>query len=171
MWEQKHRGLTSLLFSHPPLFEEDYSARTSIRVDWGPGHTRLTVGRWTPLSVCGWPTPIVFTVCSAQLEQVGALSAAVQPIEHFELTGEAVWEEPLWPNKQKKKKHTFLPKIHKLKTCSCNFQVTHDHNWYSKHFMKLNRFMVVNKLCETVVSFPLFFHLRIFPHIKRREGI
>lgn len=65
----------------------------------------------------------------------------------------------------------FLPKIDKLKTCSCNFQVTHDHNWYSKHFMKLNRFMVVNKLCETVVSFPLFFHLRIFPHIKRREGI
>lgn len=42
------------------------------------------------LSVCGWPTPIVFTVCSAQLEQVGALSAAVQPIEHVKLTAEAV---------------------------------------------------------------------------------
>ena len=48
-----------------------------------------TPGRWTPLSVCGGPTPTVFTVCSAQLEQVGALSAAVQPIEHVEQTAEA----------------------------------------------------------------------------------
>lgn len=36
-WSQKELlGLTSLLFSHPPLFEEDYSAKTSIRVDYGP---------------------------------------------------------------------------------------------------------------------------------------
>ena len=38
---------------------------------------------------------MVFTVCSAQLEQVGALLAAVQPIEHVEQTAEAVGERQL----------------------------------------------------------------------------
>lgn len=43
----------------------------------------------TPPGVCGRPTPKVFTPRSAQSEQVGALSAAVQPIEHVELAAEA----------------------------------------------------------------------------------
>ena len=84
------QGLTSLLFSHPPLFEEDYGARTSNGVHWGPRHIRPAVSRRTPLSFCGQPTPIVITVCSAQMEEVGALSAAAQLIGHVKLT-------VLWP--------------------------------------------------------------------------
>lgn len=36
-------GLAPLLFSHPLLFEEDYSAGTSVRVDRGPWRTSQTV--------------------------------------------------------------------------------------------------------------------------------
>lgn len=36
-------GLAPLLFAHPLLFEEDYSAGTSVRVDWGPWRTSQTV--------------------------------------------------------------------------------------------------------------------------------
>lgn len=43
-------GLASLLFSRPLLFEEDYSAGTSVGVGRGPRHTRQTVGWQTPLT-------------------------------------------------------------------------------------------------------------------------
>lgn len=102
-----------LLFSHPLLFEEDYSAGTSISVEWGPRHMRQTdITHWHVAAVL---SPWLFVTAF-----------------HFFV----ILSIPVYSYHQ----------------CIFNLWSLYTRNLNLKH-LRINKFVVVNKLCESVSLF------------------